>query len=109
MQNWAENYEKILTRSGLEVLLLAGYVEDGRQGTTVLPEGMRFCKTENKSKYSTEAAIDDIFKRELGESKNQRMARTCLEAINSINPDLEFTVESQESHVHTAKVTNTLQ
>ena len=96
MQNWAENYEKILTRSGLEVLLLAGYVDDGRQGTTVLPEGMRFCKTENKFKYSTEAAIDDIFKRELGESKNQRMARTCLEAMNSINPDLEFTVESQE-------------
>ena len=31
-----------------------------------------------------------------GETNNQRMARICLQAMNSINPDLEFTVETED-------------
>ena len=96
MQDWAEKYKAILDRSEVRTILLAGYVDDGRQGTTLLPEGMRFNKNENKFTSSTEAAIEDKKLREQGEAKNQRMARICLEAMNSINPDLEFTVESQE-------------
>ena len=33
-----------------------------------------------------------------GESKDTRMARVCLPATDAINPDLKFTVETQEEH-----------
>ena len=96
MQDWAEDYRAILENSGLHVPLLAGYVDDGRQCTTTLRPGMRFSKAENRFEYSEEGELEDENKRLAGESKNQRMARICLPAMNSINKDLEFTVESQE-------------
>ena len=96
MQDWSEKYKNILVRSGLEVHLLSGYVDDGRQGTSTLPMGMEFDKSENKFVYKTEAYQEDLTRRAEGESTNQRMARRCIKAMNSINPNLEFTVECQE-------------
>ena len=32
----------------------------------------------------------------IGETDNQRMARICLVAMNAINKDLQFTIETQE-------------
>ena len=55
MQDWAEGYEDILTKSGIEVELLAGYVDDGRQVTTVLKPGMEFCSKDKIFKYSKQA------------------------------------------------------
>ena len=40
--------------------------------------------------------MEDIEKQMTGESTNQRMARICKEAMESINPDLKFTTECQE-------------
>ena len=42
MQNWACKYGGILLRAGLKVPLLKGYMDDGRQGSTMLRKGMRF-------------------------------------------------------------------
>ena len=42
MQNWSRKYMKILLKAGLRVPLLKGYVDDGRQGGTVLRKGMLF-------------------------------------------------------------------
>ena len=39
---------------------------------------------------------EDIIKKNKGETSNQRMARICVKAMNSINKDLQFTTESQE-------------
>ena len=94
MQTWAEEYRNVLTRSGVEVLLLAGYVDDGRQGTTSVPMGTRYDKQENKLKYNIEAAIVDQEKKLEGDSINQR--RVCLDIMNSNNQDLDFTVVCQE-------------
>ena len=47
-------------------------------------------------KFSQEAKIEDLKLEKGGESKNQKMARICKPAMNSINPDLVFTVETQE-------------
>ena len=96
MEDWAEIYKEILVRSCILVLLLAGYVDDGRQITTVLKDGMRYNKEEQKFTYSKEAEDEDREKRSQGESKNQKMARICLTAMNSVNPDLKFTTETQE-------------
>ena len=42
MQNLARKYTGILLKAGLRVPLISGYVDDGRQGSTVLRKGMRF-------------------------------------------------------------------
>ena len=43
IQNWVRKYEGILLRTGLRVPLMSGYVDDGRQGSTVgLRKGMMF-------------------------------------------------------------------
>ena len=39
MQEWSEEYQDILERSGVWVALLSGYVDDGRQVTTTLERG----------------------------------------------------------------------
>ena len=96
MQDWADNYRKILENSGLEVDLLAGYVDDGRQGTTVLDKGMRFNEHEKIFQFSQEAEQEDRDLELKGEKINQRMARVCQEAMNSIKKYLEFTVECME-------------
>ena len=96
MQDWSEEYKKILENSRLRTPLLAGYVDDGRQGSTTLPLGMRFSSSENKFMYCKDAEQEDKILRTKGETNNQRMARVCITAMNSINSDLEFTVETQE-------------
>ena len=42
----AQEYRKILENSGMIVKMMAGYVDDGRQESTVMEEGMRFSKEE---------------------------------------------------------------
>ena len=96
MQDWSEKYLQILQNSELWVGLLSGYVDDGRQACSILEKGMRFSEQENKFSFSKEAELEDARLEKMGESKNQRMARVCQPAMNSINPDLVFTVESQE-------------
>ena len=41
MQHWARGYKTILIRAGLRLPMLKGYVDDGRQGSTVLRRGMK--------------------------------------------------------------------
>ena len=93
MQSWSEEYRAILERAGLSVDWLNGFVDDGRQASSVLREGMKFDPEDKDFVYTEEAAKED---RELNESTNARMARLCLPAMNSINSDLVFTVEIPE-------------
>ena len=87
MQDWSEQYQKILDNSGLVTLLLAGYVDDGRQATTVLPMGSRYDEKANKFISTPEGELEDKKKQAEGESCNKRMARVCQKAMNSINPN----------------------
>ena len=96
MEDWGETYRRLLLESGLEVFLLSGYVDDGRQITSILRHGMRYNVDEMKFTFSEEAKEMDDAKMKAGETANMRMARVCLDCMNSINPDLSFTVETQE-------------
>ena len=96
MESWARDYRSILEKSGLLVSLMAGYVDDGRQVVSKLDLGMRFCADSKKFQFSEEGLKEDEERRMSGESENQRMARLCTPAMNSINSDLRFTTESQE-------------
>ena len=93
MQTWGESYRRILENSGLTVDLLAGYVDDGRQVSSVFRRGMRFRRESGKFEWDAEAEAEDD---KLAETINVRMARICLVAMNSINSDLVFTVEVPE-------------
>ena len=96
MEHWAREYRAILENSGVQVEVMAGYVDDGRQVTSCLDLGMRFSKETNKFEYRDEWKTEDEMKKSEGETSNQRMARICKEAMDSVNPDLVFTTESQE-------------
>ena len=93
MQHWARGYSEILIKAGLRLPLFGGYVDDGRQGSTVLRRGMIFCEQKKEFVFSEEQKeIDD----KENEPDNRRMARICLPAMNSVNENLKFTTECPE-------------
>ena len=98
MQEWSEEYQDILERSGVWVALLSEYVDDGRQITTTLEKGTRYCDNTKKFTVNEEAKREDEARQKAGESKNQRTARVCKVAMDSVNPDLHFTTECQEDY-----------
>ena len=96
MQDWSEQHKIILTKAQLEIWLFNGYVDDGRQGTGKLEMGMRFIEKEMEFKFRDEWRQEDEERREAGESTVKRMSKQCQLAMNAINPDLQFTVETPE-------------
>jgi hypothetical protein len=91
MQNWACKYGGILLRAGLKVPLLKGYLDDGRQGSTMLRKGMRFFEEVGEFVMDVGQYKKDV---EDNEPDNVRMRRICLPAMNSVNKDLKFTTEA---------------
>ena len=93
MQHWARGYAEILLQAGLRLPLLSGYVDDGRQGSTVLRKGMRFCEETKKFEFD-QMQLEEDEKENLPD--NVRMARRCLPAMNAVNANLKFTTEAPE-------------
>jgi hypothetical protein len=94
MQHWARKYTMILLKAGLRVLLLRGYVDDGRQGSTVLRRGMKFDQERSEFIFSEDQLeIDE--KENLPD--NIRMAQRCLPAINSVNVNLKLPQRPQRT------------
>ena len=59
MQHWARNYKNILLQAGLRLALLRGYVDDGRQGSTVLRRGMKFDTEKTEFTFSEQQLKTD--------------------------------------------------
>ena len=93
MQDFFEDYEKVLNNAGLLITLLKVYVDDGRQVTSMLEKGMRYDAERKKFTWSREAEEEDEALEEGGEDCDSFMGRLYLPVMNSINPDLKFTVE----------------
>ena len=93
MQDWGEKYNEILTTAGLKLWTNGGYVDVTRQGTSKIKEGVRFDKEKGSLEFREEWREEDC---QAGKSTLKRMSTVCQEAMNSIDPDLEFTVETQE-------------
>ena len=98
MQVWSEQYRKILENSGILIAMMKGYVDDNRQLTRMLAMGMRFNEENNKFEMSEDGLESDIQAKEDGEHVDQRMARICRPAMASVNPDLDFTVETAKDY-----------
>ena len=90
MQNWKDQFNKILDESDIIELLSGLYVDDGRSLHRKLYYGERFCKLRKKFIVDDDLCIvdmiDEIDRIELTRKK-------ILEAINSMNEDLQFTME----------------
>ena len=93
MQHWARSYKNILLQAGLRLALLRGYVDDGRQGSTVLRKGMKFDTEKEEFIFSEEQLKID---KEEDLPDNVRMAQRCLPAMDSVNKNLRFTTEAPE-------------
>ena len=93
MQHWARKYNMFLVQAVLRVLLLRGYVDDGRQGSTVLRRGMKFDQERREFIFSEEQLQSDETE---NLPDNTRMAQRCLPAMNSVNENLKFTTEAPE-------------
>ena len=91
MQQWKEEYDKILENSKVEELMSGLYVDDGRSFTKLLSLGMRFVKNEKKFVFSENAYLEDLNR---GRSRADLTREQILIAMNSINTDLEFTMET---------------
>ena len=96
MQDWGEEYMKVLEEAKLIFTLFKIYVDDVRQVSTVLREGTRFDMVSRRMIWKEEFAKEDEEKRKDGESLDARMVRVLLPVMNSINTDLEFTTELRE-------------
>ena len=98
MEHWGLSYRSLLEAAGIEIFLLSGYVDDGRQISTTVRKGTGFRNGEFK--HSEDDEQEDERLKEQDESENQMMARVLKPAMNSINPDLRFTTECQEDFEH---------
>ena len=96
MIKFGSNYRCCLEMSKMEVRLLAGYVDDVRQGGTAIRYGIRYSAIRMEWSWTEDAWNEDKKLQADGESANARMKRICLPALNSINPDLRFTAEIPE-------------
>ena len=83
----------ILIRSNLDLRLFGIYVDDVRQGTGLIPRGYRFVQVEKKFVHRIEWEEEDDME---NLSDLKRVGRVCQVAMNSVNPDLQFTVENEE-------------
>ena len=98
MQVWSEQYRSLLESEGILIAMMKGYVDDNRQITRLLAMGKRFNVENNKFEVTDEALEYDIKAKADGEHVDQRMARVCRQAMVSVNPDLDFTVETAQEY-----------
>ena len=97
MSDWGEKWRCILEGAGITIGMLDGYVDDVRNNSTCLKYGTRWDEEKREFKITEDARREDqILRKEMHETSNERMGRICLPAINSINRDLVFTKETPE-------------
>ena len=92
MQDWWEEFLKILVKSNLKHLLEALYVDDGRVVIQLIKQGVRFDEDSKVFRYSEKWYEEDI---ESGKSDHERTELEVRKAMNSVSPDLVFTTETE--------------
>ena len=90
LQEWKDEYNNILAKSDITEYLSGLYIDDGRSHQRLLRRGERFNLNRNKFTFDEYSEKEDI---EAGISKEDLTRREVLKAMNSVNKDLEFTME----------------
>ena len=104
MYDWSCHYRTMLENICLWAPLLKGYVDDNRQFTTKMLPGIRFDEEVKQFSLREELIESDKGNNDL-ETATRRMETECRKAMNSINPDIQFTTETAydfpEGRLHT--------
>ena len=90
MQQWKNDYDKILERSGIQEWLSGLYVDDGRSYQRKLKWGERYCGQQKKFTFDVDKEMEDASE---NVDRNELTRREVLLAMNDVNKDLEFTKE----------------
>ena len=91
LQQWRDDYAKILMKAGIDELLSKIYVDDNRNVVKKLKPGQRFDEEKGEFRY------EEMWEKEdKEENSNDRTKREIIKAMNSVNADLKFTVETEE-------------
>ena len=93
---WGNEYHTALKLSRMEILLLKGYVDDVRQGSTQVRYGVRWDIVMEGWKWTEQDWLMDLQKKKDGELPDARMKRICLPLMNHISRDLKFTAETAD-------------
>ena len=93
MQDWRDEYEVILEASKIESLMKGLYVDDGRDLIEMLRLGTRFDSKLKRFVHNRGWENLDIVN---GVSRKELTKSQVLIAMNSINEDLKFTLETSE-------------
>ena len=91
MEDWTEEFKKILERSKVKIYDLMIYVDDGRPCLELMRQGTRYDRDLRQFIWRQEWETEDI--RENIED-DKRMARILREAMNDISTNWRFTTES---------------
>ena len=75
MQDFFIKYEEILLKADLIITLMKVYVDDGRQVTSLLRMGMRYCLEEKGFVWTKEAEEEDKRKDDIGEGSEIDIGR----------------------------------
>ena len=90
MQQWKEEFKEISENSNIKEILSALYVDDGRSLQRKLFLGERYVTEEKRIRYRETWELED---RENEVTHEEITRREMFKAMNSVNPDLSFTME----------------
>ena len=90
MQDWSEQFSRILSENAVGEHLRGIYVDDGRNVLDILKAGTRYCAENEKFERKEEWEKED---RENGITRRKRSENEFRDLMNSINKDLKFTTE----------------
>ena len=90
MARWMRELKETLGENGVEILLAGFYVDDVRMVTTVIPPGLRWDNSKRKLIFDQSWLLEDL---ESGQDPGERTSHLILGIMNTLTPDLRFTVE----------------
>ena len=91
MQEWAEGFREISDKSGVTVDSQNGYIDDARQNTDLMFRGVRYNPERKRFTWREDWERED---EEQDLPDEVRMGKICQVAMNAVNEDLEFTIET---------------
>ena len=91
MQQWWEDFDKILSGSNIDCKMRAIYVDDGRMIIKKLQKGTRYCNVQKKfiMKVDCQEEDADLTRESISE-------REFRKAMCDVSEDLEFTTETEK-------------
>ena len=90
MQQWKDEFANLIEKAGISEKMSKIYVDDNGCIIERTRKGLRFVEKDSTFEYKKEWEVEDSDR-----DDDERIAKEILKAMNSINKDLEFTIEKE--------------